>query len=290
MAKTIPQEKSRRNSAIVLGFKKAGIPLEFRNDNTFPGISGEQAALTFRVGVETRTGQERIRLAPGDDSNNIRVLDIDPKKQQLVLMVKEPAREFKIRNRFVSSHAPESEQFQTVKTPSVARRVLMGMDETHLFVTQLPSNGPITTIKQAHDALRPRLVHETKGWKRQGEWFFVPVTASEARILASGENCRLSHDRDVEDATSRGTGRVARARFRTHQAKDRMDYFGDPAIRPSVFPAASPDRAIRPTKIFVRGDIKHPDHKNLKLRDWHRVMLNLEVFERSNNGWTNFVD
>lgn len=286
--KTATQNKAVRNSQIRLGFQKACIPLEFRNDNTFPGVTGENAALTFRIGVETQTGQERIRLAPGADDNVIRVLDVDQSKNQMVLLVKEPKRTITVPDGW--DPKTKKRTFRDVETPSVARRVLLGMDESHLFVSQLPQ-APITTVKQAHNALRPQAVSNTQGWKRQGEWFFVPATVGEQKILADNPDgcCQQFKGATVHDGTTTGRNRSTRSN-KPHRADDVMYFYGDPASRPAKSPRPAPMAVIRPTKVFVRGRILHPDHKVLKLKGWHRVMLNLEVIESSARGWTNFVD
>jgi hypothetical protein len=40
----------------------------------------------------------------------------------------------------------------------------------------------------------------------------------------------------------------------------------------------------RDATVYVRGKIRHPDHKTLKLRGWHRVDPNTEQ-ARGWNGW-----
>jgi hypothetical protein len=37
----------------------------------------------------------------------------------------------------------------------------------------------------------------------------------------------------------------------------------------------------REPRVFVRGRIRHPDHKTIELRDWHRVLMNTENESRA---------
>lgn len=57
--------------------------------------------------------------------------------------------------------------------PASNTSLLMGMDETHHFVAQLPKFG-VNTVRAAHALLTPPEAR-VPGTKRQGEWFFVPV-------------------------------------------------------------------------------------------------------------------
>lgn len=57
--------------------------------------------------------------------------------------------------------------------PASNTALLVGMDETHHFVAQLPQFG-VPSVARAHFLLKPNAAR-VPGTKRQGEWFFVPV-------------------------------------------------------------------------------------------------------------------
>jgi hypothetical protein len=57
--------------------------------------------------------------------------------------------------------------------------LLVGMDEVAQFISALPADI-VESVDEAHDLLRGRVSPEAK---RQGEWFFTPVTQAEARAI-----------------------------------------------------------------------------------------------------------
>lgn len=57
--------------------------------------------------------------------------------------------------------------------PATSQSLLVGMDETHYFVAALPEKA--LTVVEAHEILRPASAKKD-GTKRQGEWFFIPVS------------------------------------------------------------------------------------------------------------------
>jgi len=58
---------------------------------------------------------------------------------------------------------------------------LVGYDESRLFVSQLPR--VTNSVASAHKMLKPSGLAE--GWKRQGEWFFSPITEKEAEKVVA---------------------------------------------------------------------------------------------------------
>jgi hypothetical protein len=69
--------------------------------------------------------------------------------------------------------------------PEEERRFLCGKDDLHLFAAQVRQGD---TVAQAHASLKPRLVQDAETrWPgqvvRQGEWFFLPVTPEESRLI-----------------------------------------------------------------------------------------------------------
>src|SRR4029077_18702464 len=125
---------------------------------------------------------ERVLLWPGKGTE-LWVTGADPELQQLVLRVREPLRKF-TEQRWDAKHGV----FRTVvrKTDPALRRFLVGMDESHLFVSQLTTAA--RTVAEAHEGIPPRVLEERPETARQVEWFFVPLTDEERQLLAKSSH------------------------------------------------------------------------------------------------------
>lgn len=212
----------------------------------------------------------------GNADNTVQVANVDRGERQLVLFVREARRsftetvpEFATRSidvpvgsqtwrRIVARRVGVDPRTLVVQADGTAvvqrttggggRHLLVGRDERQLFMCELPK--PCMTVKQAHEALRPaRLPKETL---RQGEWFFVPATDDEHEKIKLG---------------LRGNHTVVRKNEAINRYIPRA---GKPHIVEEIVPFGA---------IFARGAVRHPDHKTLQLRGWHRVVKNLEVVQ-----------
>ena len=164
-----------------------------------------QKAVHHSGGHQSPRFGEYFRIWPGARDNEIEVLSFDAPLRQLVLRVKEARRRFFqvvqkdpwLRRAEVEERARASggrvisETRNDLRlelwTPSEERRFLCGMDDLHLFVAQVEEGD---TVAQAHESLKPRSVREAETlWpgriQRQGEWFFLPLSADEEERLAS---------------------------------------------------------------------------------------------------------
>ncbi len=209
--------------ALLRTFSTAGLSLVVEKQPLILRHSAEVVQLD--IGQADR--HERFRLFLGNARNRVDVTATDRAQRQLVLVVDEPVR---------------------------TRHFLCGRDEAHLFIAQLPR--PIANIVDAHEALAPEIPDEYRRGivRRQGEWFFVPVTATERAEL------NLVSPRDTRAG---GIAEVARIRRHGRQHVATEVYVREPGLR-----------------IYARGQVWHPDHKPLSLRGWHRVLLNREPLER----------
>ena len=100
---------------------------------------------------------------PGAEAE-VAVLDVQPADRHLLLLV----REGKDKSKFLCGH-----------------------DERHWFVAGIPESAPVGTVRQAKEALKPAEVRaaqarrglraearnrrKNSAYRRQGEWFFLPV-------------------------------------------------------------------------------------------------------------------
>lgn len=256
-------------------FGKARLPLELVDR---PFVRGTGANDIVQIDVarpDRRSRTERFRLFTGASENRVEVEGIDPKLQQLVLMVHEPRRRFET---FVSSwrnpHKPanvvrsnERGWFVEHFTSDTKRHFLAGMDEQHLFIAQLPR--PTSTVWGAHQALRSDELRRAERGAfektiRQGEWFFVslhPRELAEVELETAGALARVR--RDVGIAEGAGIRRGGR-----------------PHVADEVF--------VTGGRVYVRGRVRHPDHATVVLRPWRRAIVNSESFTQPQG--VGFVD
>jgi hypothetical protein len=222
------------------------------------------ARLKFQ-GAEARR-QEKVRIDVDTDCRgeffDIRcrdglipeVLDIQPSVRHLVLMVRDG---------------------------SAKNKYLLGHDERHWFAAAIPDSN-VRDVKTAMASLKPL---EIKGLAtiRQGEWFFVPAASFE---IGTGFICR-------NEPLSRGSG------SKPHICEELTRRGGAVVMVSSANPVGialaeyekliasnanarkrSWRRMVRDAEVYVRGKVRHPDHKTVNLSGWHRVYMNRERFAR----------
>ena len=218
------------------------------------GLQGE----FFLIGVRPRTAVE------------MEVVDIRPPDRHLLLLVTEGIE----RHHFLCGH-----------------------DERHWFVAALPeSAGGVGTVKAAMEALKPAEVKQAQAEKgikgkdlrrrrnaayiRQGEWFFLPVP----HLRMDGGSLR--HNEPIV----RGDG------GKPHFAELCYRRGGESVYVSKLYPNGLPIREYqklvaekpgmkklfwrlmqRNAEVYVKGQVRHADHKTVGLRCWHRVLMNTEA-------------
>jgi hypothetical protein len=222
----------------------------------------------FQMDIRRFGRDEHFRVWPGEGTS-ADVLSTDRKLRQLVLLVREPKRLFqetfprngeepkavarRMGGRLVDRTA---ERFTVERWTSGKSRYLCGMDERHLFIARLAGG---TTVRDAHDSLRPRRLPSTA--TRQGEWFFVPLSAWELGRLEAAIAARRAVVLAKEPIGAGGHPHTADELTRL------------PAPR---WTAADVGRGPR-VAIFVRGAVRHPEHKTVRFRHWVSVVRNAEA-------------
>jgi hypothetical protein len=224
----------------------------------------------FQMDIRRLGRAEHFRVWAGRDTA-ADVLSTDPKLRQLVLLVREPQRLFqetlprmrlragelkgaarRMGGRLIGSTA---DTFTVERWTSGKSRYLCGMDERHLFIARLAGG---TTVRDAHDSLRPRRLPSKA--VRQGEWFFVPLTPWEAGRLEA----------------------MIAARRAVVLAKEPIAAGGNPHTADELARLPAPrwtsDQSSRgpAVAIFVRGAVRHPEHKTVRFRSWVSVVRNAE--------------
>ena len=202
-------------------------------------------------------------------------------------------------------------------------RFLCGHDERHWFVAAIPEAFPVSTVRDAMEALKPEEVQDAERrlrlkpgneWKknrrknearvRQGEWFFIP-----ARSFVPPDGTPIQKKEPL--------GRVANGRFlgRPHTVDEVVRFGGETVFIPQVrmawnqgdrgelqrrlerevgtgltaeqqkrFIERHPEAQdwqwsnfVRNPEVYVRGRVRHPDHKTIRLKFWHKVVQNTEL-------------
>jgi hypothetical protein len=205
--------------------------------------------------------------APGT-SAEVAVLDVQAADRHLLLMVRQNGEKSKF---------------------------LCGHDERHWFVAAVPENAAVGTVRQAKEALKPAEVHTAQArqglraeardrrknpaYRRQGEWFFLPVpsfVADESAVLRN-------------EPLRRGNG------GKPHWVEFCYRTGGETVYVCTRYPnGVSPNRHAkilstnpkakawgwlpmqRNPGVYVRGRVRHADHKTIVLHGWHRVLMNTE--------------
>jgi hypothetical protein len=180
------------------------------------------------------------------------ILDVQPDSRHLVLMVRDG---------------------------SAKNKFLLGRDERHWFAAAVPGDG-VHDVRSAIESLRPT---EAEGRKtiRQGEWFFVPEPGVR-------QNANLLYR---NEPLSRGGG------SKPHICEELMRLGGVAVMVSQAYPTGIKEaayqrlietdpkarrmswrRMVRDAEVYVRGDVRHRDHKTIHLDGWHRVYMNRERF------------
>lgn len=227
-------------------FQQVGLPLEI---SATPFAVRDDRIFQLTIDPKRKYTPERFRIFYGDTENLIVIVAIDHKYHQLILRVKEP------RRRFVDRvYDPQINNYKEIErfTQPFIRNYLMGMDEKHLFISELPRNGAINTVRDAHRILKPTIVLEREVRAkiiRQGEWFFLPLTASEREDLETKLQ-NMIPQKNVPIGKSRNP----------HVA----ELYLDP---------------------YVKGKVVHAQHETVTFGEWHRVIQNTELREGNRLKW-----
>jgi hypothetical protein len=255
-------------------FAGAGVPLRVADA---PFVRGVRNAAIVQMDIRNRSKRgkrvEEVVIWPGE-AERLDVLGIDTAYQQVVLLVKEPQAVFE---ESVRRYGREL-KFQR-HTSGAVRRFLIGMDEQHLFIA--PLSTAAGSVREAHAQLQPRAVADARARGthvvRQGEWFFVAADDTlQARIAEQVR--RLGVERHVAIG-QRPWGRFASV-ARGHVVDERIFVRLPAAQGPNLFEFWE----------CVRGHVRHPDHKVLVLKGWHRVQRNTEAGARDGFVLSNWVD
>jgi len=153
----------------------------------------------------------------------------------------------------------------------------------------------VTTVREAFDALLPEQaqtalvvnrVHNARryrrhnvGYVRQGEWFFVPQPAfrhERSEAIFSHEPIRRGAGKPhfVKNVVRRG-GVIVYVNRSHPNGLTEQEYRS--FVNENSQAAQMDWRVmVRDAQVYARGCVRHPDHRTLMLRGWHRVWLSNE--------------
>jgi hypothetical protein len=237
------------NELLERAFEKMGARLKVEEPRSSRFLRPKASAIRLDVRRDKK-GEYFLVSKPVEDKTELVVLDVEPEDRHLLLLT----RDGKKKARFLAGH-----------------------DERHWFVAAIPEATPISTVRAAKTALKPKPIREVSGGViRQGEWFFVP--RPEEKI----DEKLVLHNEPL----TRG------ARSKPHRCQDLVRTGGVTVYVNASHPNGLPEAAYakldaqekkggwrvmrRDARVFVRGRIRHSDHKTIILRGWHEVLMNTE--------------
>ena len=293
-----------KREALVKSFEKVGLVLKITdepigrttNDDIFQMDVGRKVSGTRRT--------EWFEIWPGHVDNKIQILDVDNKLNQILLLVHEPERvfeteEFKHKgyrksldqqsddrryelNELGLNFKETKTKFIIIeKTSPVVRHFLMGVDERQLFVAQLV--GSSSNINEARKQLGSTVkFHEgvrKMSPKRQGEWFFLRATRDQEDIIElfiQKNKAWVIKKANIGEYAGRASGNphVADELVVITDDKATIERLGWSKFKRKKIPKGT--LPVRYEQVYVRGKIRHIDHKTLKYTHWHQVVLNNE--------------
>jgi hypothetical protein len=227
--------------------------------------SGVPVALDIR---SDRKGEFFEVIGRRGTEADVEVLDVQPADRHLLLMVREGGEKHKF---------------------------LCGHDERHWFVAAVPESAPVGTVRAAKEALKPAEVQAVQArlalrsearnrrknaaYRRQGEWFFLPAPdlSVDEKLVLRDEPLRRGNGGKPHWAEScyRTGGETVYVCRRypngINGAQYRRILDDDPDAGRWGWRVMS-----RNAQVYVRGRIRHADHKTITLHGWHRVLMNTE--------------
>ena len=201
----------------------------------------------------------------------LQVLDIVPAERHLLLMSKKHS---------------SSEQ---------KNKFLCGHDERDWFVAAVPDSRGVSSVRTAMEALKPQSVileqtrkrvkskHRNRrrnaAFVRQGEWFFIPcpgLVVNEKFVLKSEPLVRSGGGKPhVAEFAYRTGGETVYVCHQHPEGLTEEKYRRLLARKPSMRKLNWSVMRRNPD-LFVRGKIRHSDHKTVRLDVWHQVQMNTE--------------
>ncbi len=296
---------------IIKQFNKSGLDLIIR-DKPFRLFGNNTRIFQMDVlrKVEGTRRTEWFEMFLGEGDVNVQIIDTDKTKCQVLLLVQEPERTFEITERKIHWGKKPAERrielkeagdkfredksnfYIQQKTQSDKRHFLMGIDERQLFVAQLTRG--VTNITDARRSLGSTVqFHEGKRKmtpNRQGEWFFIKATNQQKRdikLLLSKHRIWIINKENIGKYAGRPSGNphIADEIVVIPTSRGLVEQCKQSKYMRKHRPIVQGDYPIRSQEVFVRGKIRHIDHKTIKYSHWYQVILNNENQTQATASW-----
>lgn len=253
-------------------FEKLGVRLKIRT-TVQRLIRGD-----FRLNVSRDRKGEFFDLQVFRDDVEFSVVDIRPRDRHLLLLAKMP------------------DSLRTAR--EIKTKFLCGHDERHWFVADVHSSS--TTVEDAKERLKPQIVREIQdrmqvkpkkrnhrknpGFIRQGEWFFIPapnMNPDKMLVLKNEPLRRGGGKPHMVEFLYRTGGTTVYVNSRYPNGLSQESY--NNLLKRNASAKLLPWRTmVRDPIAYVKGRVRHSDHKTITLPFWHRVGLNQEVRSAQN--------
>ena len=206
---------------------------------------------------------------------SLNVIDVRPNIQHALLM--------------------SDDQENTPETKRMGKqKFLFGHDERHWFVAAIPEAKNASNVQTAMDALKPFAVRasefhsklkrqdrnrrKNRAFVRQGEWFFIPAHTLnvDPLLILKNEPLRRGNGKPhMMEYCFRTGGEPVYVNWEFPNGISELQYKAH--IRKNRRAAHSFRMYRRNPGVFVKGKVRHSDHKTIKLNGWHRVVMNTET-------------
>jgi len=255
-------------NALERAFARMGARVQF-GELQRTGFLGRIASQDLALDVRRdREGEYFVISRPTVSPTELVVLDVQPGDRHLLLL---------------SRSGREKHRF------------LLGHDERHWFVAGIPERTPVSRVRDAKQALKPALVQSSeRGVRakyrdrrsnaariRQGEWFFVPAPGVRVELFLVLRN----------EPLARGGGKphVCEELYRSGGETVYVSPGAPNGLTDEQYRALSEGERSRwewrvmrrNPNVYVRGRVRHPDHKTVVLDGWHEVLGNTESLSRA---------
>lgn len=232
--------------------------------------TGRRAVSGVSIDIDRDGKGEFFDIAIGrDDVPDLRVVDCQPRIRHLLLL---------------------SEQSDG------KHKFLCGHDERHWFVAAVPERASASNVQTAFEALKPVAVRwlqerlrvkprkrnrrRNEAFVRQGEWFFVPVPegfhVDERLIFRNEPIARGGGKPHLCEELVREGGELVYVSAQYPNGLTQLEYQKLISRRPQLRNIGWVTHRRNPL-VFVRGKIRHADHKTIVLDGWHQVLMNTET-------------
>lgn len=175
-------------------------------------------------------------------------------------------------------------------------RFLCGHDEREWFVAAVP--GGASSVIQAKEALKPmavlqaqsrkglkgkqRNLRKNPAFRRQGEWFFIeePGLVVDPKVILRHEPLRRGAGKPHMCAELfRSGGEIVYVHRRYPNGVDTERH--RQLVNSGKTHRGEWRTMRRNAGVFVRGEVRHSDHKTITLHTWHQVLMNTENQSRT---------